>query len=275
VSDVPRSVPGLSELGSPVARGRTAEIYAWHDSWVLKLFHDWMSPGAIQLESEIARAVHACGLPVPTVGDTLQVGGRWGIVYERVDGASLLANLSRRPWRAIAASRDLAVLQAEVHACVVPGLPSLKGRLAAKIGRALLPSENLRSRALDRLASLPDGDNLCHGDFHPDNVLVASQGPVIIDWIDASSGDPAADVARTMLLLSGGAPPPGVPFGWLLNVLRHIARWTYLRSYEQRCPDIRKRALAWLPVVAAGRLSEGISEERAQLQDLVRRHFYP
>ncbi len=274
VSEPPHRIPRLDGLGSPVARGRTAEIYAWQDSWVLKLFDDWMPREAVQREREIARAVHESGLSVPAVGDMVQVGGRWGVFYERIEGTSLLASLSPHPWKVIAAFRDLAVLHYEIHAHTAPGLSSLKDRLAAKIGRALLPDKGLKARVLDRLAHLPEGDSLCHGDFHPDNVLISPQGLVIIDWIDASVGDPAADVART-LLLSGGASPPEARFRSWRDVLRRMARWAYLRSYEQHCPGIRERATSWLPVVAAGRLSEGISEERAQLQTFVRRHFSP
>jgi len=260
-------------LGRVIARGRTAEIYAWRSRWVLKLFHSWMPLAAVQNEAEIARAVHASGLPVPAVGDIVQVNDRWGVVYERVAGDSLLSSLSRRPWRALAAFRELAALHRQVHARVVPGLPSLKERLAGKIARAALPTESIRACALDRLAGSPDGDSLCHGDFHPDNVLVTVAGPAIIDWIDAAHGDPAADVARTLLLLSGGAPPPGVRFGPPMAALRKTAQWMYLQDYERHCPGIRDRARSWLPVVAAGRLSEGIREEQAQLQAFVRHHL--
>jgi Ser/Thr protein kinase RdoA (MazF antagonist) len=38
-----------------------------------------------------------------------------------------------------------------------------------------------RSQALERLNQLPDGDALCHGDYHPDNVLMTRNGPIIID----------------------------------------------------------------------------------------------
>lgn len=48
-------------------------------------------------------------------------------------------------------------------------------------------------------------------DFHPDNVLLAARGPVIIDWPDATRGQPLADVARTSLLLRLGGLPPGWP----------------------------------------------------------------
>jgi hypothetical protein len=64
-------------------------------------------------------------------------------------------------------------------------------------------------------------------------------------------------------------------FRGALDALRRVARWTYLTAYEQRCPGIRERALSWLPLVAAGRLSEGIAEEQAQLQAFVCRHLPP
>src|SRR5215475_12266456 len=32
---------------------------------------------------------------------------------------------------------------------------------------------------------MPDGDRLCHGDFHPLNILGNTLDPMIIDWLDA------------------------------------------------------------------------------------------
>lgn len=265
--------PPVPDLGLPIARGRTAEIFAWQRGQVLKLFHPWMSRAAVEQEATIARAVRSSDLPVPAPGKVLQVDDRWGLTYERIEGQSLLSGLVQRPWQIPGALCQLAVLHRQVHGRSIPGLPLLKDRLAHKIARAALPDEGIRARALARLDASPAGDVLCHGDFHPDNVLVTSSGPVIIDWIDATLGDPAADVARTVLLLSGGAPPPGVRFSAHLIALRMIARWAYLREYERNCPGIRERASAWLPVVAAARLSEGIEEEQAQLRAVVRRRL--
>ena len=59
--------------------------------------------------------------------------------------------------------------------------------------------------------SLPDGDRLSHGDFHPANILMDGDEPVIIDWSNVTRGDPAADVARTLVILESGEPPPGTP----------------------------------------------------------------
>lgn len=41
--------------------------------------------------------------------------------------------------------------------------------------------------------TMPDGDHLCHGDFHPRNVLGEALQPILIDWPNACCGDPASD----------------------------------------------------------------------------------
>ena len=49
----------------------------------------------------------------------------------------------------------------------------------------------------------PEPLSICHGDFHPLNVL-AEEGEVtgVLDWCDFIAGDPAMDVACTMMLMA-------------------------------------------------------------------------
>ncbi|MDT0173806.1 phosphotransferase [Exiguobacterium sp. BRG2] len=49
---------------------------------------------------------------------------------------------------------------------------------------------------------VPPQQGLLHGDFHFQNIIVAiNETFVVIDWHDATTGPPIADVARTLLLL--------------------------------------------------------------------------
>jgi aminoglycoside phosphotransferase (APT) family kinase protein len=57
-------------------------------------------------------------------------------------------------------------------------------------------SQETKSTILASLGELPNGNVICHGDFHPKNVLITTEGPVIIDWADATLGHPLADVDR-------------------------------------------------------------------------------
>lgn len=86
----------LRLLGAPIARGMTAEVYAWDETRILKLFRPGWSADRVEHEAHIARVVHARGLPVPAVGDFVEIDGRHGLLYERVDGPSMMDSISRR-----------------------------------------------------------------------------------------------------------------------------------------------------------------------------------
>jgi aminoglycoside phosphotransferase (APT) family kinase protein len=118
-----------------------------------------------------------------------------------------------------------------------------------------LLDEPLKQILLDRLADMPDGDRLCHGDFHPINVLGQNSRPIVIDWPDACCGDPAADVCRSYLLLKLHA--------------QDIAE-SYLDAYCGISNMPRANILDWLPFVAAARLAEDVPDDWPRLLEIVR-----
>ncbi len=85
-------------LSKPIARGRTADVYAWDDRHILKLYQAWCPPHWVEQESRVAQAVCQAGIPTPAAGEIVSVDGRRGILYERVNGISMLEDLRRRPW---------------------------------------------------------------------------------------------------------------------------------------------------------------------------------
>lgn len=245
-------------LGVPIAVGRTAEIYAWEPGWVVKLYFDWFSPEAVKYEQRIAIAIYAAGLPVPAVGEIVNVAGRKGLLYQRCDGRSMDEDLARHPTRIFSRARKLAELHAQMHAkSLQADLPTLRQRLEYKIRDAKPLLENLRTAALQALDSMPDGDRLLHGDFHPGNILLSQPDIVIIDWIDSSTGSPLADVARTSILALGLA---AIHPRKLSSLSVRILHATYLRHYFKLRPGGRDEYHRWLPIVAAARLNEGIPE---------------
>jgi uncharacterized protein (TIGR02172 family) len=247
-----------TSLGNPLAVGRTAEVYAWHSDQILKLFHDWMSSEAIEYEAQVARAVHAAGLPVPAVGEIIEIGKRLALVYERVNGLPMDQVLATKPWRFFSFTHLLAQLQADMHASsITPDIVSQKQRLKQRLQETDALPDDLRNGILNALEQMPDGERLCHGDFHPQNVLITRRGPVIIDWTDATRGDPIADVARSSIILQGAAlTNPSA--GWFHDV--------YLKRYFKLChDDARHQFRAWRPIVAAVRLTESIAEQQEWL----------
>jgi uncharacterized protein (TIGR02172 family) len=255
--------------GKLIGQGRTAEIYAWDDSQALKLYYAGWSASWVEQEAQVSRAVDATGLPVPATGSVLEVDGRFGILFERVSGPSMLQQFSARPWTVAHSLRVFADLHLAMHTRHVSGLPSQRAQLARSISEASAASATTRAQALEQLERLPDDHVLCHGDYHPDNVLMTQTGPVIIDWGSASSGHPLADVARTELLLQMGEPPPSQKNKWLLTSARALVRRAYIRRYLRRSPEHAAELAVWRFPIAVARLSEEIVEERGKLLRLI------
>jgi Ser/Thr protein kinase RdoA (MazF antagonist) len=99
-------------------------------------------------------------------------------------------------------ARQLAELHFKMHNIVAPpGLRLQREQIESGIRMDANLPDATKDRVRRYLAELPDGEVLCHGDFHPDNVLLTARGPVIIDWMTGTRGYPLADVACTRLLI--------------------------------------------------------------------------
>ncbi len=265
-----------------IGRGRTAEILAWGEGRVLKLYVEGSGREYVRREAEVSRLVHRAGLPAPAVYDSdvsdglYEVDGRLGILYERIDGPTMLRDLGSRPWRLRAYSEQLAALHARIHSAPGEGLPVLRDRIERSIDRASAwVSDGARAAAHETLQRLPDVRRVCHGDFHPDNVILRKGGPMVIDWGPASSGHPAADVAWTVLLFRSAGTPPGTPLSTrlLLSVVRRWSLRIYLRAYSDLAGLSWHEVKEWLGVVALLRLSDNIPEERASLVRLIEKEL--
>lgn len=255
-----------AHTGRLIGQGRTAEVYEYGDGRVLKLFRPEMPPSFSQHEAEVARAVTEAGLPAPAFLGEVEVDGRPGIIYERVFGPSMLAVTARKPWAVARMARDFARLHTGIHSHTCPVLPALRDELRGTINRAAPLSEREKEAVLSMLGTLPAGEAVCHGDFHPDNIILSPRGPVVIDWTTATRGDPPADVARTALLFKSGTLPPGTGSlrAWIIQRVRAIFFSIYLRQYRSLHPVTDAELEAWRVPVAAARLGEGIREEESR-----------
>lgn len=277
-------------VDEPIASGRTADVYPWGDGEVLKLVHPWVPAEDVELERAKTLIAHGMGLPVPMVGHIVRNGERTGLVFERIHGPSMLEQLLAAPESMKAMARLLADLHRRIHTQRVsdespgtgrPGtggrLPNQKDVLAARISRCVELSggglsEGVRSTLLEAVGRLSVGDSLCHGDFHPGNVMMTEGGPVVIDWLDASRGNPLADVARTSLLLAEASEGGGVA-GHQAEAIEQY-RQLYVEAYFEHTPERRAEYEQWLPIVAAARLTEGIADRQQWLVRYVKNRCF-
>jgi len=261
----------LQSHGTPdrlnrVATGASAEVYAWETGQVVKLFRRDFPREAIEVELRHARIAHGLGIPTPRVEGVVEMEGRMGIVFERCDGPTLYEAIQARSRSFDELARILLDLQQAIHRCQAPHLQLMAAKLARRIHYARDVPDSLKNEAIAAVQAAPAADTVCHGDFHPINVILTARGPVAIDWLDAARGDPAMDVTRTLLFLKYARPQqidPGVRAQLVESYMRHCRE-----AWAGRLDELQR----WQFPVAVGRLSEGIEgQEREGLMRLVER----
>lgn len=259
-----------------VGVGSTAQVIVINEKTVAKQFFGHVSDSSIEDEYVRSKAVMNCGLPVPRIFEKSINKGRNTLLYERVYGSPLTKKLSKHPWTAFNLINKMAKLHVLVHHKAVSDLPQQKDMLQRKIQQVNELSEVEKSKIAAHLLKLPSGNSLCHGDFHPDNILLTGSGPVIIDWADATQGNRLADLARTLIILRyGGLPLEMKPFKskTVLLVRRRLAR-QYVKTYRKRFDFSNQSLEEWILPVAAARLGEEIPVlEKEKLVVLVKNYI--
>jgi hypothetical protein len=229
-----------------IAKGASAELFDIGNGQALKLFRDGVSDEMIAREAEVSIHAGACGVPTAAAIGRQTWDGRRGIVYPRLDGSTLMDWIRRNPMRAGWALGQMGVIHGKIHRAGGGALRSLKQVLATDIAYGPAPV-TLQRAAIAYLESLTDGDALTHGDLHLGNVMMTPQGMKVIDWSKAATGRPAADAARSEMLMRFGIGPTD----WVTNLWRDWAARRLRRAWLAASPGVDGRELdAWLPVVA-------------------------
>ncbi len=254
----------MKQPGELLATGRTAEIYAWDEGRVIKLFRQGWDRYEAELEMSMTQRVREVGFNAPRIDELVRVKRRDGFIAERIDGREMLTVMLEQPERIAECARISAELHAQMHNCRAIGFFSQRQKLVHKIRNAAPLTQPVRQEIIRRLHTLPDDFAVCHGDFHPANILLTDNGARVIDWVDTTVGSALADVARTtmilenLLLMDDSALPPeirAVRDGIRQFVDLYLARYAELRRFD---PDL---LTAWRLPVAAARLVERIPPE--------------
>jgi aminoglycoside phosphotransferase (APT) family kinase protein len=227
--------------GPLLGKGRAADVYDLGDGRVLRRYRGPARPGSdpaalVEREATAMRHLRTQGYPVPEVFDTAGAD----LVMQRLDGVTMLADLQSHPWRVHRHADTLVDLHRRLVAVPVDGL-------------AQLPVRFERPEAI------------VHLDFHPDNVMLTADGPVVFDWTNAALGPAAADVADAWIVASAAT----LEGPWWLRVIGGRLRRRFVDRFVDGCG--RAAAIALLPTLAEYRLGDRNMrpEEVARIRRLI------
>ena len=241
---------------------------------VLRVYRDARGPQRARREACVQNTVEALGFPTPRVLVTCVDRGVLGGAFQvmrRVRGRVMLDGMLGP--RLLRMPALLAGLQARLHgldadafarqlaaADCAPDVPSLAGDLDAleqRIAAAQLPGLAAALRWAQRETPPPRRPAVCHGDFHPLNILLDG-GAVsgVLDWAWGRLADPAWDVGATVALMTHG--PLALPAA-LHRAARAARQWfiaRYLRIYATLRPLDRDAVHYYEAVRCLGMLVE-------------------
>jgi aminoglycoside phosphotransferase (APT) family kinase protein len=246
-------------LGDLVARGTRSSIHAYGRGAVVKIPHPTTPDSWIESEAQYADDVRAVGAPVPRLLGIERLSGRAASVWERVDGISMWQRIVDQPELSAELGCVLADVQCALFELVPPvTLPRQRDRLVTKIRRSAAALDASFLQALDLFPAPAGTPRLCHGDLHPSNVILSDRGPIMVDWFDASRGDPLADIARSSitLLADGSTPPRHLP-GSDRETLAGLTE-AYLSRLHSRLQCDEAELRRWQAIQAVARMAEGV-----------------
>lgn len=235
-------------LDRVIAVRTTKTVYRDNDL-AIKVFNSTYSKIDVLNEALNQARVEDVGLNVPAVIEVTQtVNGEWVIISEYIKGKTLQRLMDENPESHAQYMEQFVNLQLEINSKVCPLLSKLKDKMNGKIAIANIDATS-RYELRTRLEGMNRGNNLCHGDFNPSNVIVTDEGKMyVIDWSHATQGVPCADAARTYLTFHLA--------GDVESAEMYLTTYCALAKVEKS--DVQK----WLPVVAASQSTKGNPKER-------------
>lgn len=222
------------------------ELFKSEEGFV-KVFGDTYTKSGILNEALNQARVEETDLNIPKIKTIEVVDGKWSIVMDYIEGTTLSEMMRKNPEKEDEYLELFVDLQRTVLSKRVPMLNKLKDKMQGRISEAKLDATT-RYDLHTRLDSLPKHYNLCHGDFHPSNIIITKDGtPYVIDWAHATQGNASADVARTYLM-------------FYLEGKEQLAE-KYLQLYCKKSDTAKQYVQKWIPIVAASRLTKAKPEE--------------
>jgi tRNA A-37 threonylcarbamoyl transferase component Bud32 len=182
-----------------VGEGATTKIYRDGDK-AIKLYIN-APPNEAENEARLQSYAVKMGLPVPSVYGVRKIDkSLTALDMDYIPGKPLMCE-NMNPNEQHNAIQTLVKLQCSVHLINADGLPKQSDKIKWKIERNNCIDKNAKENLLSLLSKLDIHlSNLCHGDFHPLNIMFDGEKHWIIDWVDASAGNPLADACRTYII---------------------------------------------------------------------------
>ena len=238
------------KIGKLIGNGNTANVYEWDAGRVIKLFHAGYPNEAIEIEYHNAMAIRDMDFAKPKAYELIIYESRIGIIYDKVHGITLLDWVLKT-----GDVEECATTMAKLHKTIVLNhtdeVSNYKDFLRHHVTHALY-SDTKQKELLQRINELPEGASLCHGDFHPGNIMMIEGSPYVIDFMNICHGNYLYDVARSVFLIEYTPVPDNIEGREQIVTMKKSLSNAYLNQMQVT----REMIHEYLSVIRAARIGE-------------------
>ena len=264
------------EKGEVIGKGRSAEVIYWSNNRVLKLFFKDFPNNLIDYQFKVDSLIGEIFPNCPKAIEKIEEKGRIGIVYEYIEGKILSDFMGKKIKSVSKGIRMLAEIHAEMHKYEIMGINIQKDTFRLAINQTDLLDDDQKKEIIEYFEKLPDGNTICHGDLHPENVMVSKNKLYVIDWSNAYSGNPIGDVARTFYAVKYGLAPSdeytlkkNFIVRFFFKKIKSLVAKTYIKHYMKLTGISLKEIKKWDLVIFAARLHEPVPLEYDNLLKMI------
>lgn len=196
------SVEGCEIIGE----GSNGTVYRYTDDIVIKVYKNNNALADIHRERTLARTALVLGVNTAIPYDVVQVGDRYGSVFELLRAASISKLIINDPDNREHYIDVFVNLLKEIHSTEVKPdtLPSIRN---VYLNYAHFLEAHIDAAHYQRLVSLieeiPESYNMIHGDYHTNNVHYANDEAILIDMDTLAAGNAVFELASVFLAFKG------------------------------------------------------------------------
>ena len=196
------SVKGCTEIG----HGAKGVVYRYDEESIIKVYNDRNSIHDIYQEIERSKKAFVAGVPTAISYSIVDVDGHYGSYFELISASSIAECITKEPndidkYAAISAN-----IARTIHAIDTSNikLPSaLDEGLSWVYGGLVFVDKAKARKVAGMLCDLPEQQTMLHCDFHPNNIMLQGEEPLVIDMDRISYGHPIFDLCGLYMACVG------------------------------------------------------------------------
>ena len=226
------SIEGCAEIG----KGAFGTVYRLDREKIVKVYHEGISVDECEHELEITKKAFMMGIPTAIPFDMAIADGKYAALYELLDAGSMSKMLRDDPSAYDFCIDKYTELLKTIHSIHTSDeiFPSHTAEFRNKCHEISdrIPKK-ISGLFRDFYDGLADSDNLIHGDYHAENILLRENEALVIDLDTLGTGDPLFDISIAYMTTKAAPEGANVKFPGVPTETVHRFFDDFITSYYE------------------------------------------